>query len=31
VFCVGDQVVFGSVGLEVAIGDLYRGTDVADG
>ncbi len=30
-FCVGDRVVFKSIGLEVAIGDLYRGADVADG
>jgi Uma2 family endonuclease len=27
---VGDRVVFESIGLEVAIGVLYRGTDVAD-
>jgi Uma2 family endonuclease len=30
-FSLGDRVVFESIGLDVAIGDLYRGTDVADG
>ena len=28
VFRVGDQVIFESIGLEVTIGDLYRGTTI---